>query len=317
MSEAPRQGNVLLSVRGFNPARWHKLIAAERDVVLEPNGAADPAIDYAVVWKQPPGILKSLPNLKAIFSIGAGVDHVFADPDLPDVPVVRVVAPNLTNHMREYVGWRVLDHHRQGITYRLQQGQKLWREPAQPPASAVTVGIMGLGQLGMAAAQALLALGFTLTGWSRTEKQIEGITCHHGDAGLPAFLAATDILVVLLPLTGATRGIINSGLLSQLRQNGPLGGPVLINAGRGQLQVEADIVSALDAGTLKEASLDVFEHEPLDSRSALWAHPRVFVTPHAAATSDPAHLAPDMLAQMAAHDRGEALRNVVDRSAGY
>ncbi len=311
------EGRVLLSVQGFNPYHWHELLSQGRTVTLEPDGPADPSIEYAVVWKPQPGILSKLPNLKVIFSIGAGVDHVFADPDLPDVPIVRVVAGNLTQYMTEYVLWRVLDHHRQGNVYRAQQARKVWHEPPQPPAPAIQVGIMGFGNLGRAAAKALLALDYDVSGWSRTAQSMEGVATYHGEAGLTPFLNATDILVVLLPLTPATHGIIDFGLLGKLNRDNALGGAFLINAGRGQLQKEADILRALDEGVLKEASLDVFENEPLDGSSPLWTHPKVFITPHAAATSDPSHLVPPMLAQMDAFERGEKLANVVDRSAGY
>ncbi|MCR4269224.1 glyoxylate/hydroxypyruvate reductase A [Nitratireductor sp. ZSWI3] len=313
----PARGRILLSVTGFNPQRWYDLLSKEREVVLEPAGAEDPSIDYAVVWKQQPGILARLPNLKAIFSIGAGVDHIFADDRLPEVPIVRVIASNLTQYMCEYVCWRVLDHHRQGMLYRAQQAGKIWHEPRQPPADEVSVGIMGFGQLGRSAAAALLALGFTVNGWSRSRHEMEGVCAFHGEDGLTPFLNATDILVVLLPLTPATEGIVDHSVLTRLRQDGPLGGPCLVNAGRGRLQREVDILRALEEGILKEASLDVFEREPLAPESPLWSHPRVFVTPHAAATSDPAHLVTPMLAQMDAFERGEPLQNVVDRKAGY
>lgn len=316
MSQTGR-GRVLLSVTGYDPKRWYELLSTEREVVLEPEGARDPSIRYAVVWKQKPNVLSALPNLRAIFSVGAGVDHLFADPGLPDVPIVRVVAENLTQYMREYIVWRVLDHHRHGAQYRTQQIRKVWDEPYQPPAGDVSVGIMGMGHLGRAAAGALRHLGFSVNGWTRTERPMEGVSCWHGRGGLNDFLAATDILVVLLPLTHETRGIVDYRLLSQLRQKNALGGAVLINAGRGKLQREADILRALDEGILKEASLDVFEQEPLPETSPLWTHPKVFVTPHAAATSDPAHLVPPMLAQMDAHERGEPLTNLVDRNAGY
>jgi glyoxylate/hydroxypyruvate reductase A len=312
-----QKGRILLSVTGFNPQRWQELLSADREVVLAPDGLNDPSITYAVVWKQRPNLLAGLPNLRAIFSIGAGVDHIFTDPTVPDVPIVRVVAENLTQYMTEYVMWRVLDHHRQGMLYRAQQRKKIWHEPPQRPANDISVGIMGLGQLGRAAAQALLALGFRVNGWGRTDRPMAGVTTFSGDGGLIPFLNATDILVVLLPLTPATQGIVNYGLLRELRRRNALGGAVLINAGRGRLQRDADILRALEDGTLKEASLDVFEVEPLPRTSPLWAHPRVFVTPHAAATSDPAHLAAPMLEQMDAYERGEPLHNLVNREAGY
>lgn len=317
MSMETDHGRVLVAVNKYDPDRWVRIIGAEREATRDRELPVDPSIRYAVVWSQPAGSLTGLPNLKAIFSVGAGVDHLLADATLPDVPIVRVVDPGLTRHMVEYVCWRVLDHHRQGRQYRKQQIARLWHEPPQPSASQIQVGIMGLGHLGRAAARALLALGFSVHGWSRREQSFEGVTCRHGAGGLRDFLAATDILVVLLPHTRDTHGIVDHALLSQLRRDGPLGGPVLINAGRGKLQKDADIVRALDDGTLTEASLDVFETEPLPAESPLWSHPRVFVTPHAAATSDPGELAPAMLRQMAAHDRGEPLVNLVDRTAGY
>ena len=317
MTGKDSKGRILLAVTGFNPQRWKELLSKDREVTIEPDGPADPTIRYAVVWKQRPRILQNLPNLKAIFSIGAGVDHLFTDPGLPQVPIVRVVADNLTQYMTEYVAWRVLDHQRQGLLYRAQQKMRAWHEPAQPPAGAVNVGIMGFGNLGKASAKALLALGFTVNGWSRTQQSMDGVSCFHGQSGLTPFLNATDILVVLLPYTPATHGIIDYSVLKRLRRDNGIGGACLINAGRGRLQKEADILRALEDGTLKEASLDVFEQEPLPKTSPLWDHPRVFVTPHAAATSDPAHLAGPMLAQMAAYDRGESLTNLVDREAGY
>ena len=312
-----KKGRILLAMTGLNPRPWYELLSQSRQVVTEPDGADDPSITYAVVWKQRRNLLSRLPNLRAIFSVGAGVDHILTDPTLPDVPIVRVVADNLTRHMTDYVLWRVLDHHRQGLLYREQQKRKVWREPPQRPANDISVGIMGFGELGRAAARALLVAGFRVNGWSRSEQSMPDVATFHGESGLTPFLNATDILVVLLPLTPETAGIVNYGLLKQLRKRNGLGGAVLINAGRGRLQKDADIVRALEDGTLKEASLDVFEVEPLPKTSPLWNHPRVFVTPHAAATSDPAHLVAPMIAQMEAYEQGGSLKNLVDRKAGY
>lgn len=313
----PVRGRILLSVAGDYSFPLQKLLSTERDVVIDPDGPVDPSIDYAVVWKHQHGLLSRLPNLRAIFSIGAGVDHIFADPGLPDKPVVRVIAEDLTRHMTEYVVWRVLDHHRLGLSYRSQQAGRIWRELPQPTASDITVGIMGLGHLGRAAASTLLKLDYKVNGWTRTPRQVEGVTCSHGVEGLNSFLAASDILVVLLPHTPETVGLIGYNLLRGLRRDNALGGAVLVNAGRGRLQKEDEILRALEDGTLKEASLDVFEREPLAETSPLWTHPRVCVTPHAAATSDPARIASLILRQMESLERGEALQHVVDRQAGY
>lgn len=311
---------ILFAVTGWDPADWlaeFGKAAPDREVVLETDGAGDPSIRYAVAWKHRPGSLAGFPGLKVIFSAGAGVDHLLSDPSLPDVPVVRVVAEDLTMRMSEYVVWQVLDQFRQGRLYRAQQAEKAWRELPQPAASQVTVGIMGLGALGGDAAAKLAALGFRVAGWSRSRKRIEGVECFAGEEALGAFLGASDIVVVLLPLTQETRGIINRRTLALMKRETPLGGPVLINAGRGGLQVEADIVEALDNGALMAASLDVFETEPLPATSPLWDHPAVTVTPHAAATSDPRRLVPIMARQMDDFEAGRPLANLVDRKAGY
>jgi glyoxylate/hydroxypyruvate reductase len=179
------------------------------------------------------------------------------------------------------------------------------------------VGIMGLGELGRDAAEVLLRLGFQVSGWSRSQKSLPGVKTYAGAAELGAFLQLTDILVVLVPLTSDTRGMLNRSLFAQLSRTGPLGAPVLINAGRGGLQVEADILACLDDGTLGGATLDVFETEPLPAASRLWSHPDVIVTPHNAADSDADTIARDVAAQITAYERGEPLKNIVDRTLGY
>ncbi|MEL6818916.1 MAG: glyoxylate/hydroxypyruvate reductase A [Pseudomonadota bacterium] len=315
-------GTIFLAVTGFDPAVWKDHLqkaAPHRRVITDIGEVDDPSvIEYAVVWKQRPGVLNALRNLKAIFSIGAGVDHIFNDHDLPDVPIVRVVASDLTDRMSEYIVWQVLDQHRRGPAYRQQQKERVWREDRlQPAASEITVGILGLGVLGTDAARKLSVLGFKVTGWSRTKKTVSGVETFHGEEGLGAFLRSADIVACLLPLTPQTHGILSKPLFINMKRNGPLGSTILINAGRGKLQNEADILAALDNGWLGAACLDVFQEEPLAQDSALWDHPKVTITPHAAATSDPAALIPPMISQMDAHDGGAPLINLVDREAGY
>ncbi len=315
-------GTILLSMTGFDPAIWREALqrhAPGRRIVTEPAMPGDPDIRYAVAWHPNTGAFADLPNLAAIFSAGAGVDHVFADRKLPaGVPIVRSVADDLTERMSEYVVWQVLDHHRKGARYRRQQAERVWNEDRmQPAARDVTVGIMGLGVLGLDAARKLETLGFKLAGWSRTRKTIAGVATFHGEDELEAFLKVSDIVVCLLPLTPDTRGILSKPLFARMKRRGPLGPATLINAGRGGLQNEADIIAALDNGWLGAASLDVFATEPLPEQSPLWTHPRVTITPHAAATSMPDTLVPPMIAQMDAFERGQPFTNVVDREAGY
>jgi glyoxylate/hydroxypyruvate reductase len=313
--------SILLAVTGWDPGPW---IDRMREL-LPDHGIATPetlrnreAIRYAVTWHHAPAALAGLPNLQAIFSLGAGVDHMFGDPQLPDAPIVRVVDPDLRDRMSEWVMLHVLLHHRQQRLYDRQQAQRIWDDDEnQPAARDVRVGVLGLGVLGQDAARKLAAIGFNVAGWSRASRRIEGIDCFHGAEGLDALLARTDILVCLLPLTHETRGILNARLFARLARGGRLGGPVLINAGRGALQVEADIVAALDSGVLKAASLDVFETEPLPAASPLWAHPNVFVSPHNSAISEPQAVAAYIARQILAFERGQPLENVVDRQRGY
>ena len=293
------------------------LLPSHKIVMLgEPFDRA--SVRYALSWRHPAGALKSLPNLRAIVSLGAGVDHLFADPALPDKPIVRVVDRDLTDRMSEWVVMHALVHLRQLRRYERQQRERLWADDdKQPKASDVQVGVLGLGVMGKDAAAKLNALGFKVAGWSASPKSLPGVVCFSGAEGLKRLLTQTDMLVVLLPLTESTRGIVDASLLSQLKGDGPLGGPILINAGRGGLQVEADILAALDSGALRGASLDVFEPEPPPKDSRLWAHPAVYVSPHNAAVSSPNAIAALVARQIEACERGEPLAHVVDRRRGY
>jgi glyoxylate/hydroxypyruvate reductase A len=290
------------------------------DVRVDPDLGNAGDIDTALVWQPRAGLLRTLPNLGLIVSVGAGVDTLLQDPTLPDVPLVRFVDPDLTGRMAEYITLNALYHHRRMTEFRELQTRKVWQYLPEPAAHEVRVGLMGLGVLGQAAAAALKTFGYRLSGWSRAPKVVDGVACTSGPTALNDFLAKTDILAVLLPLTSETRGILNRRLFRKLSQSGRsalLPGPVLVNAGRGGLQVDADIVAALDAGELYAASLDVFETEPLPATSPLWSHPRVVITPHNAAESSPAAIARYALRQTWAHENGEALENLVDRSRGY
>ncbi len=274
-------------------------------------------VHYAAVWKPDPGELAGFPNLRVIFNLGAGVDALMADSSLPKVPLVRVAVSDLTNRMTEYVVLHVLMHHRQELYLRNSQREKQWAPKFQWPASAVSVGIMGLGTLGTNAVEVLKRIGFRVAGWSRSERQIDGVECFHGRQQLEMFLGRTDILVCLLPLTPDTRHILNRDLFAKLNRNGPIGAPVAINAGRGGLQNEADILACLDDGTLGAASLDVFAQEPLPSDSPFWTHPKVVLTPHNAADTDADEISKYVAQQIERFEAGGALENVVDPTRGY
>ncbi len=314
--------SLLVAIRGWTPDAWierFRRLAPERAVLdaRQPFDAA--AVTHAAVWKPAPGLLASLPNLGAIFNLGAGVDALLADPTLPDVPIARIVDPDLTARMTEWVTLNVLMHHRQVRLHAENQKGAIWGALPQPAAKDVTVGVMGLGVLGRDAAAALGRLGFRLTGWSRSPREIDGVECFAGAFGLGPFLERTDILVVLLPLTDGTRGLLCRDLFARWRRHNHMGGPVLINAGRGGLQVETDVLAALDEGTLAAASLDVFEAEPLPKTSPLWAHPKVTITPHCAADSDAEALARVIVAAIRREEAGEGIapETLVDRRTGY
>lgn len=303
------------------PAPWKQRFEARlpgRTVLFEKEALARPeSVRYAAVWKPAPGILGMFPTLEVIFNLGAGVDALMKDTTLPAAPLVRVVNQDLTKRMTEYVVLHCLLHHRQHARFIAQQARAVWDAPDQWAAGAVRVGLLGLGELGRDAAEVLARIGFKVAGWSRAPKSLTGIETFHGAGGLEPFLTRTDILVALIPLTPDTQGILNRRLFASLARDGVLGKPVLINAGRGGLQVEADILSALDDGTLGAATLDVFETEPLPASSPLWRHPKVTITPHNAADSSPAAIADDIAAQILAYEAGKPLKNVVDRVKGY
>jgi glyoxylate/hydroxypyruvate reductase len=319
------KGTLALLIHGgtenWSPDRWKSRfddVCKDRRVRLLPDAAFDPAeIHYAAVWKPRPGELAAFPNLRVIFNLGAGVDALMADASLPKVPLVRVSVGDLTGRMTEYVVLHVLMHHRQELYLRACQRERRWQPKSQWPANAVSVGIMGLGTLGSDAADALRRLGFRVSGWSSSQKQIDGVACFHGQAQLDAFLQQTNILVCLLPLTSETRHILNRGLFTKLNRNSPLGAPVLVNAGRGGLQAEADILDCLDDGTLGAVSLDVFATEPLPADSRFWTHPNVVLTPHNAADTDPDEISKYVARQIERFEAGAQLENVVDPARGY
>jgi len=319
------KGALALLIRGttqnWSAERWKARfdqVCSDRRVLQVPGATFDPAdVHYAAVWKPVPGELAAFPNLKVIFNLGAGVDALMADRSLPNVPLVRVAVDDLTARMTEYVVLHVLMHHRQELYLRESQREKRWAPKYQWPAGAISVGVMGLGTLGADAAPVLRRIGFRVAGWSRSPKQIDGIECFSGGGQLDAFLRRTDILVCLLPLTPDTRHILNREVFAKLNHTSPMGAPVVINAGRGGLQNEADLLACLDDGTLGGVSLDVFATEPLPPDSRFWTHPKVVLTPHNAADTDPDAISKYVARQITRFETGDVLENVVERERGY
>ena len=274
----------------------------------------DPAeAEYAVVWAPPAGGIARFPNLRAVVSIGAGVDHVLRDPQLPrHLPILRTTGPDMVQRLREYVALHVLAHHRALATTDANQADGVWQQIVTPVAGQRRVGIMGLGTIASACARTLAALGFDVAGWSRSGAAVEGVTVFAGSEGLRPFLARSEILVCLLPLTDLTRGILNAHLFGRLPR-----GACLINAGRGGHLVEADLLAALDTGQLGGATLDVFNAEPLPPGHPFWAHPKIRVTPHIASMIDAETGAGVIAANIrafAATGRSEAM---ADATRGY
>ena len=306
---------------GWNLDMWSAAMAScdpSLDVRHYPEGLGrGEDVHYALVWRPPPNVLKGLPNLKAVFSLGAGVDAILADQTLPDVPIVRIVDPDMTMRMSEFVVMHVLMHHRQQKRIEENQRAKVWDSFPTHAASALSIGIMGFGVLGQDAGEKLKHMGFQVAGWSQSKKHVPGIKTYAGKEELDAFLARSDVLVVLLPHTADTTHIIDRKLIGKLSRKGPFGAPILINAGRGKLQKQADIVECLDRGELYAASLDVFEEEPLPQDDPLWNHPKLYVSPHLAADSDPLTICRNVLRQIKTFENGGRLENVVDRRRGY
>lgn len=278
------------------------------------DAPGDPAeIEFALVWLPPQGALRRFPNLKAILNLGAGVDALLKDPTLPEgVPVVRMVDDDLATCMAEYVLLHVLRYHREQPALEAQQRAHEWRMIASPAAVHRRVGILGLGAMGGEAARLLVGAGFDVAGWSRRPKDLPGVQSFHGEDGRAAFLARSEILVCLLPLTPETEGILDRDLFQALPA-----GAYLINAGRGGHQVEADILAALDSGQLAGATLDVFREEPLPAGSPFWDHPKVTVTPHNASITNPQSAVRHVCESIRRVRAGEPLRNVVDPELGY
>jgi glyoxylate/hydroxypyruvate reductase A len=278
------------------------------------QGLGNPdGIEVALAWKPKPGLLATLKNLRMIVSLGMGVDHLLADDRLPKgVPITRIMDDGLVGQMSEYAIYWALRHHRDIDKYAANQRAKVWKPENFVDTIHRRIGVMGLGTIGQDTAGKFAALGFPTAGWSRTAKTIAGIETFSGVEGLAQFLARTDILVDVLPLTRQTRGILNAQAFGLLPK-----GAYLINMARGGHVVDDDLLAALDSGHLSGATLDVFNTEPLPADHPYWSHPKVHVTPHIAGATNPRTASPGVIENIKRLRSGQPLINTVDPETGY
>lgn len=304
---------LLLATASQRPAWRDAFAGALPDAELFEWPEAPDEVDYALVWRPPPECFERVRVKRAIVNLGAGVDALLAVPTLPArVPILRLTDAGMAPQMAEYVTLAVLAAYREQLAYAEQQRAGLWKPRRRIDKSGFRVGLLGMGVLGRAVTAALQPFGFPLAGFSRTTRDVPGVAMHAGREGLHAMLAATSLLVCMLPLTPATRGLLDATTLRRLPR-----GAHVVNVARGGLVVEADLLAALDDGHLASATLDVFNEEPLPAGHPFWHHPRIVLTPHVSAAT----LIEDSVAQVAqriaAHARGERVDGVVDRARGY
>ncbi|MCA0423727.1 MAG: glyoxylate/hydroxypyruvate reductase A [Proteobacteria bacterium] len=298
-------------------ARFRALLPGRTILTQAECGAERPARYHLFCWKPSAEVLAATPYPLLIASAGAGVDHILRAKPPAGVPISRVVDPDLTGRMVEYVVLHALMHLRRMPEAAMHQRARRWKGSPMPAAREVTVGLLGIGVLGQAAAAGLAALGFRVIGWSRTARGSLAFETHAGEAGLGPFLAQTDILVSLLPSTPETRGLIGTTVFRALHRDGAFGPPVFINAGRGDTVREDELIVALGDGTLRAASLDVFTTEPLPEASPLWGMETVILTPHNAADSTPDAVVAGAVAEIHRFEAGLPLKNLIDPKRGY
>jgi len=298
-------------VRGALWAERFAQLAPDTPFRVWPDIGDPAAVRYLVAW-QPGDLAVTLPNLDVVFSVGAGVDQLDLSQIPAHLPVVRMIEPGIVDGMVEYVTQAVLTIHRDLFDYELQQQARTWQPMPLRAAASRRIGVLGLGMLGTAVLDRLRLFGFACAGWSRSQHEIEGVACYAGEAGLDAFLARTDVLICLLPLTDATRGLLGRQVFDALPH-----GASLVHVGRGPQLVSDDLLDALERGQIHSAVLDVTHPEPLPADHPLWTQPRVRITPHIASATRPESAVDAVLENLRLFRAGKPMNGQIDRTRGY
>jgi glyoxylate/hydroxypyruvate reductase A len=286
----------------------------EAEIAIWHAGEKSPPCDYAVVWAPPETMLPELADVKAIFNTGAGVDALlkFGDALPRHVPIIRLGDAGMGAQMAEYVVHAVLRYYRRFDAYEAQARAGTWAPLPQYHREDFTVGVLGMGALGSQVLRALAPFGFPLRGWSRTEKNVAGVQCYHGPAGLDTFLRGSRVLVCMLPLTPDTSNLIDRSNMSKLPQ-----GAYLINVARGAHLAEPDLLNLIKAGHIAGATLDVFRNEPLPAQHPFWQEPRITITPHISALTLRRESVQQIAEKIRKIENGEMVDGIVDRNLGY
>ncbi|WP_374511132.1 2-hydroxyacid dehydrogenase [Niveibacterium sp.] len=304
----------LVVAGGYTAAEWQAGFDACAAAVKVHEVADAPKCRYALVWGAQPALYATQLDLRAVFSMGAGVEHLLRDPSLPAaLPLIRLEDAGMAVQMAGYAAWGVLRHLRRfdDSAAAARRGED-WGGWRSPPATGARVGVMGLGVMGQATLAALAPLGFVLRGWSRSPREIAGVECHAGTAALDRFLDGLDALVCVLPHTPDTENLLDAARFGRLAK-----GALVLNAGRGSLIVDADLIAALDRGHLGAAVLDVFREEPLPAGHPYLTHPRVTATPHIAARTQIPLTARQVADKIARLEAGLPVSGIVGRERGY
>ncbi|NGO55355.1 2-hydroxyacid dehydrogenase [Allomesorhizobium camelthorni] len=306
---------ILLNNHGYDNESWRKEISRQLpELPVKVFGESiDPdEVVYAMVWNHPAGDLKRYPNLKAIFSLGAGAEHFVADTSLPDVPVILLADPAVARDMAAHALYWVLTFHRRYGDYRSQQKGRVWHRKQIVPTREFRAGVFGLGRIGTEVASRISDFGYAVSGWDRSKRQIEGVDCYHGTDSLAEFLGNTDVIINALPLSHKTRHFLDASIFAAMRQGG-----FFINISRGAVVHDESLLEALDRGHLAGAALDAFAQEPLPVEHPYWSHPRVFVTPHMSGATFASSAAAVIANNVRRLELGLDVFPLFNREAGY